>query len=476
MATTRIVCTIGPATESPEAILALHRAGMNVARLNASHNNLDWHAKIIRRLHELVPDVPVLLDIPGRKIRTAVLAFEPTFASGETIILTTEAGHDGSKKVSVGHDSLHLAVSKGDKILADDGTLHFTVVGVEGRDILCRAENGGQLKSRKGINIPHVALQGDLVTERDNHMVKFARENAVDYIGISFVDSAAHVEAVRALVGGNTPRIVSKVENRAGLEKLEEIAAATDAIMIDRGDLSVETSLKDVALMQKRILDAGRRHSKPVIVATEMLHSMIDNPFPTKAEVSDITHAVLDGCAATMLSGETAVGAYPIEAVRLMREVCDAAELHSQELLDKPTARIADAVPEAMADAAALICRSLPLSKIVVFTQTGYAARQLAARRPRQKIIAVSDDEGICRAFNLIAGTEAHHISATFSRTTTNHIAEGLEELWRRGILVDQDTILVTGRSYPRSGNRMNLLEVHRVADLVETLGWRKRA
>ena len=224
--------------------------------------------------------------------------------------------------------------------------------------------------------------------------------------------------------------------------------------------------------MQKRILDAGRRFGKPVIVATEMLHTMIANPYPTKAEVSDITHAVLDGCAATMLSGETAVGAYPFEAVNLMREICDVSESHAQNLLDLANSKTADDIPEAMADAAILICRRLPVNKIVVFTQTGYAARQLASRRPRQPIIAVSEEELAARSFNLIAGTEGLHISATFSRTSTNHIAYGLEELWRRGHLVDRDLILVTGRSYPRSGNRINLLEVHRVSDLAETLNW----
>lgn len=473
MNATRIVCTIGPATNTPGAVRDLVSAGMSVARLNGSHSDLQWHAATIRTLREAAPEVPILLDVPGRKIRTGALEVEPRFAKGDTIVLTTDRGHNGAKKVPVTNETLHTDLSAGDVILADDGTLRFTVMKVDDRDIHCRAECDGQLKSRKGINVPHVRLRGDLVTDRDRNMVGFAREHGVDFIGISFVESAAHVEAVRGLVGGDWPRIVSKVESRGGVERLEEIAAATDAIMIDRGDLSVETSLEDVALMQKRIIEAGNRHGKPVIVATEMLHTMIDNPFPTKAEVGDITHAVLDGCAATMLSGETAVGAHPVAAVALMRQVAAAAERHVQDRLDAARSEVAEKGPEAMAEAAALICRNLPLSKIVVFTRTGYAARLLAARRPRQPIVAVSDDPMAARSFNLISGTRGFHLDRRFPRTSTDHIAAGLRELWKAGLLSDTDRILVTGLGYPRSGNRFNLIQVHNVADLIETLDWK---
>ncbi len=476
MSATRIVCTIGPATDTPAAMKALAESGMNVARLNGSHNTLDWHANAIKMLRATVPEIPVLLDIPGRKIRTGALKTEPRFAKGERIVLTTEPGHDGTAKVPLTNDRLHLDLSAGDVILADDGTLRFTVEAVTGRDIVCRAECDGQLKSKKGINVPHVQLGGDLVTGRDREMLAFARKNGVDFVGVSFVESAAHIEAVRALAGDKAPRIVSKVESRGGLERLEEIAAATDAIMIDRGDLSVETSLEDVALMQKRILEAGLRHGKPVIVATEMLHTMISNPFPTKAEVSDITQAVLDGCAATMLSGETAVGANPAAAVRLMRQVADAAERHVQARLDGMRLPSPEAVPQSMAAAVTLLCRELPITKIVVFTRTGYSARLIAARRPRQPLLVVTNDTMAARSFNLIAGAAGCHVDTPFSRTSTDHIASGLEELWRAGKLARDDVILVTGRSYPRAGNRMNAIQVHHVGDLADTLGWGKRA
>ncbi|MBM3584950.1 MAG: pyruvate kinase [Alphaproteobacteria bacterium] len=475
MSATRIVCTIGPVTQTPEAVRALAQAGMSVARFNGSHGTLEWHKEAIAVVRAAAPGIPVLLDIPGRKIRTGALAVEPFFKAGENIVLTTEPGHDGSRKVPITNDRLHLDLSAGDQILADDGTLRFTVLSVVGNDITCKAENAGQLRSRKGINVPHVRLRGDLITPRDHQLVEFAHKNGVDFIGISFVESAVHVEAVRELAG-DWPRIVSKVESRGGVDNLEEIAAATDAIMIDRGDLSVETSLADVAIMQKRILDAGARHGKPVIVATEMLHTMIANPFPTKAEVSDITQAVLDGCAATMLSGETAVGAYPVDAVRCMRQVAAAAECHMQAELDGRRPASDAAEPNALAEATALLCRELPITKIVVFTRSGFAARLISARRPRQPIIAVSDDAMAARSFNLFAGTTGCHTRTKFTRTSTEHIVAGLEEMWRAGVLNDADVILVTGRSYSRAGHRMNLIQVHHISDLAETLKWRRES
>ena len=474
MSRVRIVATIGPATNNAESLRALAQAGMSVARLNGSHSDLDWHRATIALLRKTLPDLPILLDIPGRKIRTVGLKHEPSFAAGDTITLTTEPNHDGSKKVPVNYDRLHEDLKAGNTILADDGTLRFTVIEVRGRDILCRAETPGTLRSRKGINVPFVKLNTALVTERDHKMVGFARETGVDFIGISFVESATHVEAIRELAGKGGPRIVSKVENQGGLDHMEEILAATDAAMIDRGDLSVETNLQSLTLFQKRIIDAARAAGKPVIVATEMLHTMIENDFPTKAEVSDITNAVLDGASALMLSGETAVGKHPISAVKLMRQVATATESYLQTRLDDADAVTRRSVPRAMEDAIALICRSLPITKIVAVTRSGFAARAVAARQVRQPIIAVSNDAQAARSFNILAGVAGEHVDIPFSRTSTDHIVTCLETLWHRGRLSSDDLVLVTAVGYPKSGNRMNLIQTHAVSDLIETLGWKK--
>ena len=473
MKRTKIICTIGPRTETPEAIRTLVDAGMDVARLNGSHSDLAWHAATIARIRAIAPHVPILLDIPGRKIRTTGLAREPTFKVGDIVILTTDTSHDGSEKVPVNYARLHEDLSAGHTVLADDGTLRFTVDRIEGPDIHCRAETAGQLKSRKGINVPFVKLQTALITDRDRQMMTFARDNGVDFVGVSFVESAAHVEAIRELAGGDWPRIVAKIENQGGLDHMDEIIGATDAVMIDRGDLSVETNLENLSLSQKRIIAAAERAAKPVIVATEMLHTMIVNSVPTKAEVSDISNAVFDGCAATMLSGETAVGDFPFEAVRTMRRIADAAAAYVRP--DAANGRGTATVPHVVSEAIALMCHSLPITKIVAVTRSGYAARTLAARRPAQPILAVSDDAYRARSFNLLAGVEGIYLDIPFSRTSTDHIVTCLEQLWRQGKLVNEDMVLVTAVGYPRSGNRMNLLQTHIVGDLADALGWRQK-
>jgi pyruvate kinase len=295
MSRTRIIATIGPATRSAEMLISLAQAGMSVVRLNASHNVLAWHRDTIALVKQVLPTTPILLDVPGRKIRTAHLAHEPVFAAGALITLTTEEGHDGRRKVTIGSRRLHQDVSPGDTLLADDGKLRFTIVDVTGRDLHCRAEVAGRLGSRKGINVPGVELGGELVGDRDRDMLAFAHDNGVDFVGISFVESARHVGLVREELPGGRPGIVAKIETPRAVRNLEEIIDCSDAIMIDRGDLSAETDFKQIGVLQKEILSRATEFEKPVIVATEMLDTMTDRPYPTKAEVTDITNAVLDG-------------------------------------------------------------------------------------------------------------------------------------------------------------------------------------
>lgn len=472
MRLTRIVCTIGPNSLESKTLLSLYDAGMSVARLNGSHADLDWHSNAIRKIHEILPNVPILLDIPGRKIRTTQLLHEPFFLVGDTLILTTDTSHDGTKKVPVNYANLHLDLSVGNIIMADDGTLRFAVEKIDGNDIYCRVETSGQLKSRKGINVPFVRLNTPKVTIRDKQMIAFACENKVDFIGLSFVESAAHIFAFRNLIKDGFPYIVAKVENQGGIDNLQEIAEAADAIMIDRGDLSVETTLYDITIKQKHIIDVARRYGRPVIVATEMLHTMIQNPFPTKAEVSDISNAVLDGCAATMLSGETAIGSFPLEAVTTMRQVIDAAEAHLQSGVKIANISWRNAIPETMSSVIPILCRSLPISKIVAVTRSGYAARMIATHRLAQPILAVSDNLSAVRSFNLIAGTTGIYSERSFSKCSADHIMWVLNMLWKKKFLLSSDEVIVIGVSYPASGSRMNTLQIHKIGDLEKSLNW----
>ena len=464
----KVIATIGPKTANKKILEILYSSGMSVARLNGSHNTLEWHSKTIALIKKTLPDVPILLDIPGRKIRTANLKQEPKFKVSDEIILTTEIGHDGKNKVSLNNQSLHKYLKPNDVVLADDGTLNFKVIKIIGKDIYCKANVGGILRSAKGINVPHVVLGGKLVTDRDKQMIQFAIEHEVDFLGISFVESKKHISSIKKLIKSNWPKIVSKVENQGGLDNLEEIAKETDVIMIDRGDLSNETNLESVAIFQKRIIKVATQYATPVIVATEMLHTMLDNPFPTKAEVADISNAVLDGASAVMLSGETAIGKYPQEAVRIMSNISETVMNSSIERKNSSLTSI----PEALGKAILGICNSLPITKVVVLTVTGYAAKIVSAQKIRQPILAVSNNLFNARSFNLLSGTKGIYINIKFRRNSLDHVADCLKYLWIKNEIVDSDLILVTTVGYPYSGQRMNMIQTHSVKNIKELFGW----
>ena len=472
MRRTKIVCTIGPNSIRQDVLLGLRDAGMDIVRLNGSHSDLDWHREAIEIVKDVLHDLPILLDIPGRKIRTTRLNFEPKFKTGDTVVLTTDRNYDGREKVPVNYQKLHTDLSIGDTVMADDGTLKFSVSKLVGQDIHMIAENDGQLKSLKGINVPFVKLNTLLVTEKDESMINFACENEIDFIGISFVESAKHLEEIRKLVGKRSLRIVAKIENQRGLENLEEVVAAADAIMIDRGDLSVETSLHDLAIKQKRIVKEAIKNGKPVIVATEMLHTMIDNPFPTKAEVADISNAVLDGASATMLSGETAIGKFPVEAVITMRKIIEASEVSLFGLQDFDAPILSTSVSDAISLAIPLICRELPITKVVVITRFGYAANMISRASLRQPVIAVSDDYMASKSFNLIPGTRGVFSKIPFPRITSDHIFFILKQLYSDKILEINDFVVVSGITYPVKGSRMNTIQIFKIRELVIEFDW----
>ncbi|VEA63767.1 Pyruvate kinase [Serratia plymuthica] len=438
MTKTKIIATIGPVSRSAPILIALKEAGMSVARLNGSHSTLEWHAETIALLRETLPDTPVLLDIPGRKIRTLQLKHEPSFIKGDIIILTTDTTHNGEQKVPVSYDKLHERLTAGDNIFADDGTLSFQIVKIEGHDIHLLAEMDGKLKSRKGINVPGIDLGQALITEKDRSMIAFAKAHNVDYVGISFVESARHVEAIRELIGGDTPKIVAKVENSGGLEHLEEVIAAADVIMIDRGDLAVETSIDHVSLYQKHILRIATLAGKPTIVATELLHSMIENPLPTKAEISDITNAVLDGAAAVMLSGETAVGRYPLEAVSRIASVARLTESY----LDNKGAEPLHAEINDIRAAIRALTHSLPVTRVIVFSRTGYSVRIAAMSNIGVPIVALGNDAAAVRSWNILPGVSGLQLAnIDLTQPDTERLA--LKALAANGLIDGDDFLLL---------------------------------
>ncbi|ATO34230.1 pyruvate kinase [Dickeya dianthicola] len=458
MAKTRVIATIGPVSRDPEILKSLNAAGMSVARLNGSHNTLDWHKETIRLLRDTLPETPILLDIPGRKIRTLQLKHEPIFSKGNVLILTTDINYSGEQKVPVGYDKLHEKLKPGDRIFADDGTLSFSVVNVDGRDIHIRADMNGQLKSRKGINVPGIDLGQSLVTEKDKKMIDFAKDNGVDYIGISFVESKAHVEAICNLINNDTPKIVAKVENSGGIENLEEVISAADVIMIDRGDLAVETSINHVSLYQKKILKTASLAGKPTIVATEMLHSMIENPLPTKAEVSDITNAVLDGAAAVMLSGETAVGRYPVEAVSRISGISQLAEAH----LSAPKVIERNDKQSDIRKTIQAITQALPLTRIIVLSRSGYSVRIASMSGSGIPVIAVGNDPETVRGWNIFPDVVGIALELTESDNPAQEVRI-IHTLLERQLVSESDYVLiisVQADNTHRSGNVLRTLYI----------------
>lgn len=472
MSRVKIVATIGPATDNEDSLIQMRQAGMDVARLNGSHGDFDWHKRTIELLRRTVPDVPILLDLPGAKIRTSNVEKEIPVGAGQRVILSPFQGDPSLPKVLVDYPELPNSVNVGDAIVMDDGSMVLVVDDIVSSEVVCHAKNAGNIRNGQGVHLSGANNRQGPVSNKDKQLIAFAVKQAVDFVGVSFVETANDVHAVREIIGTGDTQIVCKIETQESLVNLQELLEISDALLIDRGDLSVETRPETVALRQKDVLLEAGRTAVPVIVATEILQSMVDHPMPTKAEISDITNLVLDGAAALMLSGETAVGNFPVEAVGLMRRVSDEASQSIHGSLEPLGGSPGESVPHAIGEAIALICRHLEVTKIVSITISGYAARMVAAKKPRQPIIAVSNDPVAARRFNLLRGVKGVHADLPFSRTNLDHIPKCLEALWRNGELVDEDLILVTAVGYPMSGNRMNLIETHRVADLKASLGW----
>ena len=465
---TKIIVTIGPKVCTVASIKKLYKAGMGIARLNGSHNILSWHLETIKIIKKTVPDLPILFDMPGKKIRTCHLINEPRFKKNDQIILTTDSSYKGTNKVPINKHDLHYYLKKNDTIFADDGTLCFQVTKIEGQDIYCKAKNKGVLRSTKGINVPHVKLGKDAVSKKEKVILDFIIKNKVHFVGVSFVESAKYIKEIRRISKTKTLKIIAKIENQGGLDNMDEIIAETDGVMIDRGDLSTETSYEKVVIYQKQIVEKCNKLSKPVIVATEMLNSMIENPFPSKAEVADISNAVIDGASAIMLSGETAVGNYPIESVRVMHKICSTIENRFVE--NKKD--INESIPLAIGKSISEICKSLPITKIIAITLSGYAARTIASQMLEQPIIAITNNLLIANSFNLYRGTVGVYADIKFKKDNLEHVTKCIKYLWKKKMINEQDIILVTSVGYPQSGRRMNMIQTHYVKDLKKLFKW----
>ena len=413
MPRTKIIATIGPASRSDERLEQLVAAGMDIARLNFSHGTGEEHAGTIERIRSLAKrlnrPVAILQDLAGLKIRTGEVAGGAvTLTPGASFTVTTRDITGDASAVSVGRATLPQEVAAGDTVLLADGALDLKVESVRGTDIVCRVVTGGILGSRKGLNIPGRSLGGSGLTPKDRDDLLFGIQRGVDFVALSFVRKAADVHEARKLIenaGGDAP-LIAKIENQEALDNIGEILEAVDGIMVARGDLGVWTPIARVPLVQKSLIEKCNHAGKPVITATHMLRSMVDKPRPTRAEVTDVANSVLDGTDAVMLSEETAVGAYPVEAVRTMAEV--AAQIETSLPHDLWMIRMQKSagrtVSQAMASAVVRIAQDVGAAAIVTGTSTGSTARAVARFRPRHPVLALTSRETTYRRLTLTWG------------------------------------------------------------------------
>jgi pyruvate kinase len=413
---TKIVATIGPASESPEMLERLIRAGLNVARLNFSHGDFAGHAGRIARIraaaHATGRRVAIMADLPGPKMRIGQITPDPVeLRPGDAFTLTTEDVAGTAQCVSVTFDRLPQVVKAGDRLFLNDGLIQLTVDRVAGREVHCTVTVGGELRSRKGLNLPGIDLGMSAFTAHDRACLEFALEHGVDAVSQSFVETAADIEAVRAAAAGTPVFIIAKIERSGALRHFGEILQAADGIMIARGDLGVEVPIEGIAMTQKELIAQANLAGKPVITATQMLESMVSSRLPTRAEATDVANAILDGTDCVMLSAESAMGQYPEAAVGMLARIAAATEAR------RPAARLEDLQrlcraqpPASAAEAIAAVVEhaleTVPCAAVFVPTHSGATARMIARFKPAVWTVALSPQPAVCQALQFSYGVE----------------------------------------------------------------------
>jgi len=472
---TKIVATIGPASDAPETLAAMLRAGMNVARLNLSHGSFDEHKARVTRIRAAAEavgvQVAIMIDTRGIEIRTGpVTDGVVELQSGETFSLFTDKRMGDIHGVSVSYQRLPREVNPGETVLLDDGAMELQVLATTEREVRCRVVVGGLLRASKGVNLPGSQLSVTAVDpEHRDDVVReltFAAENDVEYIAASFIQSADEVHRMREILlerGVEIP-IIAKIENRAGVANLESIVLAADGVMVARGDLGVELPLADVPSTQKKIIRTTVSNGKPVITATQMLASMERNPKPTRAEASDVANAILDGSSAVMLSGETAAGDYPVEAVRIMAELAVRAEASLREYgwLQQTLPHPSNVVTEAVAHSAVRMAAQLNATAILSLTETGFTSRLISKHRPECQILAVTASLKVARRLSLNWGVVPVLYDAGIS--DDEKIAQAIRVARERSLVQSGDLMIATW-GHTQSAGGTDAIRVLSVAD-----------
>jgi pyruvate kinase len=467
---TKIVATIGPATGTASLMERLIRGGMNIARLNLAHGTHSVHARYIRTLRRIsqrlqVP-VAILIDLPGPKYRTGKLkGGQAILKRRARLTLTTREVEGDATLVPVNLPTLPQDVRAGDTILLDDGAMQLRVLGKDGSEVKCRVMIGGVLTERRGLVVPGMRTSAPFVTEELRRDALFAIGQKPDYLAVSFVSRAEDVAAVRAiLVDGNADiPIISKIERVQAVNNLDSILAASDGIMVARGDLGVDIPLERVPLVQKEIILKCNHSGKPVITATQMLESMVSAARPTRAEVTDVANAIFDGSDATMLSAETSVGKYPVSAVKMMARIARNAEsrIPYERILAEMGARLERETDELIAYSACHITRSLGAAAIVAFTQSGSTARRVSKYRPQASVLAITPDDRVFHQLLLYWGV--YPVQIAESASVDELFTTGARLAKDRGLARSGDLIIITGGVPVGVTGSTNLLKVERI-------------
>ncbi|MDD6050113.1 MAG: pyruvate kinase [Clostridiales bacterium] len=471
---TKIVCTMGPNLFEKGLIADLMKAGMNVARFNFSHGDHESHKRnhdeVCRIRDELGLPVATLLDTKGPEVR--VRSFKEgrvTLKPGQLFTLTTEEVEGDENRVSISYKNLPQDVKAGDAILIDDGLIGMLVEKVEDTEVICRVHNAGVVSNNKGVNIPNVHLSMPFISEKDRADIIFAAENGFDFIAASFTRNADDIVQMRQILkehGGADINIIAKIENMEGVENLDEILRVADGVMVARGDLGVEVPLEDVPALQKEMIQRSLAMGKPVITATQMLDSMIKNPRPTRAEATDVANAIYDGTSAIMLSGETAVGAYPVEAVQTMVRIALAAEADIKNIRGFTRANpVATDVTNAISHATVTSAQDLNASAIITVTLSGSTPRTLSRYRPRSVIVGCTSVPRVWRQMALSWGTVPLMIGK--ESNTDDLFEHAVDAAVKAGIVRDGELVVLTAGVPLGISGTTNLMKVHVVGHLL---------
>lgn len=470
---TKIVSTLGPASANEETIRKLYKAGVTMFRINSSHETVEIHQRtldIIRKIEkEEKAIIPVLLDLQGPKIRIGQLEQPIQVQAGEVLKFRHQAKYE-NETIPVDYKGIASDVRPGEKILIDDGKIQLVVQKVEQDIVFAEVLTTGEIKARKGLNIPGGTGSIDILTERDRMFVDFALNNDIDYLGLSFVRNKEDILNLRSILDKHNSRlrIISKIEKPQALENIDEIIEHSDGIMVARGDLGIEIKTEQLPIAQKTIIKKANIARKPVIVATQMLESMIENPIPTRAETSDVANAILDGADAVMLSGETAMGKYPIEAVSTMKKIADdinKCQFIKKNEFPKPILTKSNAIPMSIALSIADIVKNLPKAKgIIALTATGYTPALISESRPSVPIYALCSDLQICRFLQLYNSVFAIKISDKEIKIDTETLLD-LNVFLKKDLKMKQDDSAIITGSIPHlmSGESTNFIKIHTI-------------